>query len=148
MSKNYSGREYTLWVSASAPATADESASYTQVGLVTDLNLSISRNAIETSNKDDGDSSSFIAGRRNWTADVTAIYDHTSNAGQAIFTTAMNASNGTVYFLFSNGPASADQEFHGSAVITALNFGFPDEETSSVNVTLQGTGALTEVAGT
>jgi hypothetical protein len=96
MSKNYSGREYTFWVSASTPSAADESASYTQVGLVTDLNLSISRNAIETSSKDDGDDSSFIAGRRNWTADITAIFDHTSNAGQAIFTTAMNAADGTI----------------------------------------------------
>jgi hypothetical protein len=102
---------------------------------------------MDDSNKDDGDETSVIAGRRNNTISGTCNWDHTADAGQAMFTTAYNASNGLVYFLITSA-TSGDQEFHGSGVCTQADVSFPDEGISSLSFSVAVNGALTEVAGT
>lgn len=146
---NLAGRAYLCYAGTSAPsdATAAADAAYALIGKATDISISRSRNAIDTSTKDDGDNSSFISGRRNETVSISGLFDHTEDAGYTKLSDAFEASNGTVYFLVTS-TTSGDTEWHGSGVITDLSTSFADESASTFTATLQVTGALTEVAGT
>jgi len=147
-SKNYSGRALLLYATqAAAPAAAATASDYTLVGNVTDVSISRSRNTLDTSNKDDGDETSLISGRRSNTVSGSANWDHTSNAGQLMFTTALNAANGTIYFLVTS-TATGEPEFHGSGVVTQADLSFPDEGISTLAFSVAVNGALTEVSGT
>lgn len=148
MAKNYSGRDYLLYVNAgSAPGSTDTPGGYNLVGKLVSVSVETSRNAIETSSKDDGDNSSFISGRRNSTINGSAIYDHTGvDVGQAELVTARDAADGLIYFLITSA-TSGDQEYHGGGVLTNLSYGFDDEAVSTIDFSIQVTGALTEADG-
>lgn len=143
MAKNYSGRDYKLWVASSAPGSGALESNYTQVGKLISVSVETSRNAIETSSKDDGDDSAFIGGRRNTVINGSAIYDHTDDAGQAIIAGARDSASGSIWFLVTPSNAS-DNEFYGAAVVTSVNYGFDDEAASTIDFSFQVTGALTE----
>lgn len=149
MAKNLSGRDYLAYAGTSSPSDGSSAsdAAYSLVGKVTDISISRSRNAIETSTKDDGDESTFISGRRNQTVTISGYFDHTEDAGYTKLSDAYEASNGTVYFLVTS-TTSGDTEWYGSGVITDLSTNFADESTSTFTATIQVSGALTEAAGT
>jgi hypothetical protein len=149
MAKNKSARDYWLYVATSAPTAADEAndANYSLVGLATEHSLSRSRGAIDVSTKDDGDDSSFIAGRRNQTVSMSGIFDHTEDAGYTKLSDAYEAANGTVYFLLTS-TNSGDTEWYGSGVITDLSLTFSDESPSTFSTTIQASGTVTEATGT
>lgn len=146
MAKNFSGRDFLLYLATSAPTDAAITTDYTSVAKLTNVTISSSRNAIDKSSKDDGDESTFIAGRRNTTISGSAIFDHTSDAGQAMVTTAFEAADGTVYFLATTSTVG-DQEFHGSGIVTSKTIAAQDESTTTIDFTIQVSGALTAVSG-
>jgi hypothetical protein len=145
MSKNFSGRDYLLYLSTAAPGDAAITTDYVSAAKLTTVSISGSRNAIDKSSKDDGDDSTFIAGRRNLTVSGSCIFDHTIDAGQGKLTTGFAAADGLVYFLVSTGVA-AEEEYHGSGILTSQNRTFADESTSTLDFTIQVSGALTVVA--
>lgn len=147
MAKNYSGRDFLLYALGSAPSAASEATEYTLVGLVRSLSVNQSRNAIDTSTKDDGDDSSFIAGRRNVTLSAGGVFDHTEDGGFTILKTSLAAANGKVWFLVTS-TATGDTEFYGSGIVTGLNLDFPDEDVSTFAADIQVTGALSAATGT
>ena len=148
MAKNYSGRDMLFYVTEpTAPSVAATASDYTLVGLSTGVNINSSRNAIDKSNKDDGDESTFVAGRRNSTISGSCFWDHTSDTGQDHFQDAFESSNGTIYFLCTS-TTNNDVEFHGSGIVTQKNLSFPDEGISQLDFEIQVSGALTEVTGT
>ena len=146
-SKNYSGREFLLYAAVSTPAEVTDPGDYTLVGANTGFDIARSRNAMDASNKDDGDKTSNVAARRSNTVSGTSNWDHTSNDGQLLFTTAINASDGTLYFLVTS-TATGEPEFHGSGVVTQADLSFPDEGISTLAFSVAVNGALTEVVGT
>ena len=135
-----------VYLSSTAPATADISTSYVLLGLCRNLNLNVSRNAIDKSTKDDGDNSSFIGGRRRWTLSGDAIWDHTEDHGQAILETTIDSASGQIWFLVTS-KTSGDEEFIGTGIITQKDLSWPDENVSSVSFSIQGTGALIQSTG-
>ena len=130
-----------------APSSATAASDYTLVGTSTDLNVNMSRNAMDKSNKDDGDESTFVAGRRNSTVSGTCYWDSTSDAGQDHFQDAFESAAGTIWFL-ATATATGEPEFHGSGIVTDKSLSFPDEGVAALSFTIQVSGALTEVAGT
>jgi hypothetical protein len=144
MSVNFKGRDYKLYLSASAPSPATTQAQYTLVGNLLNVSVSTSRNAIETSTKDDGDNSAFIAGRRSSTISGSARFDHVVDAGAAILYTQIVAEAGTVYWLISSATAT-DEEFYGQGVLTQYDVSFPDDDSSTVDFSIQVSGAMTQV---
>lgn len=141
MAKNYSGRDYLFHVLDSSPSSPAISSEYTLLGLGQSLSISQSRNAMDKSNKADGDNSSFVAGRRNITVSSGGVFDHTEDAGYTILETVFASSDGIVWFL-ATPLNSGDKEFYGSGVITDLSVTLDDESVSNFTTTIQVTGAL------
>ena len=142
MAKNYSGRDYKFYVLGTAPSSPAISSEYTVVGLGQTLSINQSRNAMDKSNKDDGDNSSFVGGRRNVTVSSGGVFDHTEDAGYTILETSFASSAGTVWFLASP-ISSGDKEFYGSGIVTDLSVTLDDESVSNFTTTIQVSGALT-----
>lgn len=145
--KNFAGRSYLLYAATSAPSDATAASDYTLVGDCTASGISRSRNAIDISTKDDGDDSTFIAGRRNWTVSLSGNFDHTLDAGVTLLEDAWEATDGIVYFLLTSTNAG-DREFHGQGKITQFDTQFDDESASTFSATIQGSGTLSSVDGT
>jgi hypothetical protein len=146
MSVNFKGRDYKLYMSASSPSKASISSAYTLVGNLLSVGISTARNAIETSTKDDGDNSAFIAGRRSTTLTGSARFDHVVDAGQTVLYTALTAEGGTVYFLVSDNTTTGE-EFYGSGVLTQYDVSFPDDDASTLDFSVQINGAITQANG-
>lgn len=144
MAVNFKGRDYKLYLKTSAPSPATTQAQYTLVGNLLSVNIATSRNAIETSTKDDGDNSAFIAGRRSTVLSGTARFDHVVDSGAALLYTQMAAESGELWFLVSSATAT-DEEFYGAGIITQYDVGFPDDDASTVDFSVQVTGAITQV---
>jgi hypothetical protein len=149
MAKNYSGRDFLLYVGTTAPTAASSAAdaAYALVGSIRNVSFGRSRNAIDKSSKADGDDSSFIAGRRNQTLSFDGLFDHTEDAGYTKLSDAYESAGGAVYFL-ATSTTTGDTEWHGNGVITQLDVAFPDEDVSTFTSAIQVSGALTEVVGT
>jgi len=149
MAKNKSGREFLLYVATTAPSAASSAsdAAYSLVGLQRNLSFSRSRNAIDTSTKDDGDNSTYIGGRKNQTMTFDCIFDHTEDAGYTKLSDAYESESGLVFFL-ATSTTTGDTEWHGSGVITDLSPSFPDEDVSTFTASIQISGTLTEAVGT
>ena len=146
MAVNFKGRDYKLYLSATTPATATFASSYTLCGNLTNVSLSTSRNAIDVSTKDSGDNSGFISGRRSSTLTGSALFDHVVDAGQTVLYTALAAEGGTVYFLISDN-STLSEEFYGSGVLTQYDVAFPDDDASTLDFTIQVSGAITQAQG-
>ena len=146
MAVNFNGRDYKLYLATTAPSPATISTQYTLCGNLTSVSISTSRNAIEVSTKDSGDNSEFIAGRRSTTMSGSALFDHVVDAGQAKLYTALAAENGSVWFLVTDNTTTAE-EFYGAGVITQYDVAFPDDDASTVDFSVQVTGAITQVNG-
>ena len=141
MGKNYSGRDFKVYVLDSSPSSPAISSEYTVLGLGQTLSVNQSRNAMDKSNKDDGDNSTFVGGRRNITISTGGVFDHTEDAGYTILETVFASSDGVVWFLVS--PLNTgDKEFYGSGIITDLSITLDDESVSGFSTTFQVTGAL------
>lgn len=145
--KNFSGRSYLMYVSASTPSDATDPGDYTLVGDVTASGISRSRAALDKSSKDDGDDSSFISGRRNWTVNVSGNFDHTMDEGVQILEDQWEVSDAAIFFLLTSTNAG-DREFHGQGKLTQFDTTFDDEAISSFTAAWQGTGTLTSIDGT
>jgi predicted secreted protein len=146
MAVNFKGRDYKLYLAVSAPTPATISTQYALCGNLTNVSISTSRNAIDVSTKDSGDNSAFISGRRSTTLTGSALFDHVTDSGQTHLYTALAAENGTVYFLVSDNTTTAE-EFYGSGVITQYDVSFPDDDASTLDFTIQVSGAITQANG-
>lgn len=146
MAVNFKGRDFKLYLSASTPGTATFASSYTLVGNLLSVNIATARNAIEVSSKDDGDNSAFIAGRRSTVLSGSARFDHVVDAGQTVLYTALAAEGGTVYFLVSDS-STLSEEFYGAGILTQYDVGFPDDDASTLDFSVQITGAITQAQG-
>jgi hypothetical protein len=146
MAVNFKGRDYKLYLSASTPGTATFASSYSLVGNITSVSLSTSRNAIETSTKDSGDNSDFVSGRRSSTLSGSALFDHVSDTGQAILYARLVVEAGTVWFLITDN-STLSEEFYGSGVLTQYDVSFPDDDASTLDFSIQVSGAITQAQG-
>lgn len=137
------GREYKLYTTDDAPAAPTTLSDYDMVALLTDLSINGTRAAIDKSSKDDGDESTFIAGRRNHTISGTAFYDAAGDAGQEHFKSEFDAVDGLIYFCIANSVVG-EKAWHGSGIVTTWTVTFPDEGVAQVDFEIQVSGALTE----
>jgi predicted secreted protein len=146
---NKAGRSYLLYVATTAPdaAASASDAAYSLGGLLRNLSLSRTRNAIDASTKDSGDDSTFIAGRRNQSFTADFVFDHSEDAGYTKLSDAYESASATVYWLITS-TTTGDTEWTGSGIVTDLSLAFPDEDVSTYNLAVQASGAVTEATGT
>ena len=143
--QNYDGTAYLVYAATTAPTNAfnKDDANYTVVGELVNTNYDRIRAAIEKSSKQDGDESTFIAGRRNRKFNFSARFDHTEDNGQAKVVDAYESATGVVYLLISTGVAG-DLAFHGSGIVTGAPVTVNDGAVSEVSFTVQMSGVVTE----
>jgi hypothetical protein len=143
--QNHDGTAYKVYFGTTAPTDAFllTDANYTVVGFLKNTSYDRARNALDKSNKDDGDESSFLGGRRTRTFSFSAIYDHAEDAGQAKVVDAYESATGVGYVLISTG-VTGDTAFHGNGVVTSAKVSANDQAVSTIDFTVKMNGAVTE----
>lgn len=148
MSKNV-GNDYGLYLVTAEPTAKSDIDEYDLVGFATELQFTRSRNMIDASNKDSGEDSEFIAGRR--TSEISSTFyadeTHENDAGQAALEQALESKEGTLYWLITNNELGSVQ-YYGEAKPSQFDLSMPDEGMIAVECTLQVTGAVTREAVT
>lgn len=113
----------------------------------TECSIDISVEVRDTASKDipegwaDGET-----GQKSWSSSISGLfsYDDAISAearadAEAFFDAVSAGSKVAVEFLTG---VSGDIKFTGSAIVTALNFSFPNNENATYSVTLQGAGPM------
>lgn len=112
----------------------------TKVAVLTGNNLALSWPTRDTANKDSGSWMTKIPTRGNWSISGTAFFQFLASGGYLSLFTAMTAKS-LVYVAIKNA-TSGDYYWHGYGYITDLPADFPDDEASSFNFTVEGSGEL------
>lgn len=144
------GNGYGLYTATSEPSNPEDISEYDLTGFGSDLNLSRSRNMIESSNKDSGADSEYEAGRRDQQLSGTFFLDteHDNDAGQANLEDRFEDSSGDpVYWLISDN-VTGHVQYYGEGLPSQFDLSFPDEGMVQVDVTLQVSGGMTRDAVT
>ena len=114
---------------------------YTTVGGQRGMSVSRDRTAIETSAKDDGDST-FIGGRRGSTVSMEGLVIASDVGRTALITAHESTGAGRV----RRGAIGGEAAKQADVLITSIEEDFPDDEESTWTVELQVTGPWTAVA--
>jgi predicted secreted protein len=114
--------------------------SETKVAVLTGNSLALSWPTRDTANKDSGSWMTKIPTRGNWSISGTAFFQFLTSGGYLSLFTAMTAK--TLIAVEISGNTSTDHYWHGFGYITDLSADFPDDEASTFNFTVEGTGQL------
>ena len=101
--------------------------------------LSLNQATIDVTSRDDAFQAAFLAGRRDWTVDIDALYVHSDVAKKILLTNANTGAPSISAILTTADGAT----FTGSVIVTSLALAMPDEDAFTYTCSLQGTGALT-----
>jgi len=144
----FNGRKYRVYVRAGGTPPADrrDIASYTIVGDTKNLDIGRTRNAIDTSTKDDANNATNDGGRRTQTVSFTANYDKAEDTGQQIVIDAYkdDTNQPAGYFLISPNVAGEKCYYGDIGTVTQANQSFPDDNVATLDCAWQVTGAITE----
>lgn len=116
----------------------------TAVGGQRDCNLSIGGEAIDVSSKDTDQWAENLAGRSDWTADgesITMIDPDAEELEPTIRELFLSLSKGTKIDAEISMPGNV--RFTGTAIVTSLDFGAPDNDAATSSWEVQGDGPLT-----
>lgn len=135
------GKEYNLYASATSKSGGSRfvSGNFTQVLLLTAINLNNGTAEHDISTMDNGFNQALLGGRRSVTLSASGLFNITGDAGQEIFETAVNASTQAtkkIYCLFSTDVAG-DKEWYFSAIVTQWDISAPDEGPATISITLR-----------
>lgn len=131
------GRGSTLEVS-------DDGVTYYAVAGVVDCNLNFNVETVDVTDHDSGGSREFIANRDNWTLDASLVYEDDDTNGQTRIITNAMAKTKTYLRYRPRGSGSGKPQYVGQAYFNALPINSPNDDAGRMNVTAQGTGALTK----
>lgn len=149
MANPVNGKEYLLYVaSATEPATPDEIANYTLVGLMRNTNFTDSSERITSSNKDNGSRTTTLAGDQSFTLTGEVEWGHDSDAGQEIIWDAVKtttSANKLVFFLLTSDVTS-DIQIRGSGNAVNWDLGTPNNDIATASFELAGNGDYTKEA--
>jgi len=139
------GRAFLAYFATAAPtlghSTAD--AAYTVAAYLVSLSISSSVNAIDISNKDSGENSEYLGGRRSTSFTATMRFKTAEDGGQGKFVAAFESATKELWFLFSSDVAG-DEEYYGKAILTSYDVNLDDESAIEVSISANVTGALTQ----
>jgi hypothetical protein len=115
----------------------------TAVAAITECSFDLKHSPREATSKDSTNGSSdFLEGRTSWTASSNNLFAFDSTYGfQELFAAWTNRTKLTIKFATV---VAENYEYSGSAYITGLTANFPDQETTTYSVEMQGTGVFAE----
>lgn len=121
--------------------------SYTVIGASTSCSVSVTVEAIDTTNKDGGGRKTFIGGASSWTMDCEALFtdgplDETVNPN-TLYQAMEDKNRINVKFSNDSGQTGA-KHYDGYGYITSLSFSAGVGEFGSYSLSIQGDGELSD----
>ena len=123
----------------------DVSGTLTKIANATSNDFTITKDMIETTNKDSAGAKEFIAGEYGYTMSVEGMFEEDASVGSLIswkeIMTDLMA--GSVVTIVMTSNVSGDLKLSGSALFSDLKLTAPHNAVSTFTASIQGTGALT-----
>ena len=123
----------------------DVAGTLTKIANATSNDFSITKDMIETTNKDSGGAKEYIAGEYGYTMSVEGMFEEDASVGAGIswkeIITDLLAGTSVTIVMTSN--VSGDLKLSGSAFFNELNLTAPQNDVATFTASIQGTGALT-----
>ncbi|NBV95528.1 MAG: hypothetical protein EBR90_01895 [Actinobacteria bacterium] len=123
----------------------DVAGTLTKIANATSNDFTITKDMIETTNKDSAGAKEFIAGEYGYTMSVEGMFEEDASVGSSIswkeILTDLLAGTSVTIVMTSN--VSGDLKLSGSAFFNELNLTAPKNDVATFTASIQGTGALT-----
>ena len=123
----------------------DISGSLTKIANATSNDFTITKDMIETTNKDSAGAKEYIAGEYGYTMSVEGMFEEDGSVGALIswkeIITDLLAGTSVTIVMTSN--VTGDLKLSGSAFFNDLKLTAPQNAVSTFTASIQGTGALT-----
>lgn len=123
----------------------DVAGTLTKIANATSNDFTITKDMIETTNKDSAGAKEFIAGEYGYTMSVEGMFEEDASVGSSIswkeILTDLLAGTSVTIVMTSN--VSGDLKLSGSAFFNELNLTAPNNDVATFTASIQGTGALT-----
>ena len=123
----------------------DVSGTLTKIANATSNDFTITKDMIETTNKDSAGAKEFIAGEYGYTMSVEGMFEEDASVGSLLSWKEIMADlmAGTVVTIVMTSNVSGDLKLSGSALFSDLKLTAPHNAVSTFTASIQGTGALT-----
>jgi predicted secreted protein len=123
----------------------DVSGTLTKIANATSNDFSITKDMIETTNKDSAGAKEYIAGEYGYTMSVEGMFEEDASVGASIswkeILTDLIAGTSVTIVMTSN--VTGDIKLSGAAFFSDLNLTAPRNDVATFTASIQGTGALT-----
>lgn len=123
----------------------DVAGTLTKIANATSNDFSITKDMIETTNKDSAGAKEYIAGEYGYTMSVEGMFEEDASVGASIswkeILTDLIAGTSVTIVMTSN--VSGDLKLSGAAFFSDLNLTAPRNDVATFTASIQGTGALT-----
>jgi TP901-1 family phage major tail protein len=123
----------------------DVAGTLTKIANATSNDFSITKDMIETTNKDSAGAKEYIAGEYGYTMSVEGMFEEDASVGASIswkeILTDLIAGTSVTIVMTSN--VSGDIKLSGAAFFSDLNLTAPQNDVATFTASIQGTGALT-----
>jgi predicted secreted protein len=123
----------------------DVSGTLTKIANATSNDFTITKDMIETTNKDSAGAKEYIAGEYGYTMSVEGMFEEDGSVGALISWKEMitDLLAGTAVTIVMTSNVSGDLKLSGSALFNDLKLTAPQNAVSTFTASIQGTGALT-----
>jgi predicted secreted protein len=123
----------------------DISGTLTKIANATSNDFTITKDMIETTNKDSAGAKEYIAGEYGYTLSVEGMFEEDASVGAAISWKEMitDLLAGTSVTIVMTSNVTGDLKLSGSAFFNDLKLTAPQNAVSTFTASIQGTGALT-----
>ena len=123
----------------------DVSGTLTKIANATSNDFTITKDMIETTNKDSAGAKEYIAGEYGYTMSVEGMFEEDGSVGALISWKEMitDLLAGTSVTIVMTSNVSGDLKLSGSALFNDLKLTAPQNAVSTFTASIQGTGALT-----
>ena len=123
----------------------DISGTLTKIANATSNDFTITKDMIETTNKDSAGAKEYIAGEYGYTLSVEGMFEEDASVGASISWKEMitDLLAGTAVTIVMTSNVTGDLKLSGSAFFNDLKLTAPQNAVSTFTASIQGTGALT-----
>lgn len=123
----------------------DVAGTLTKIANATSNDFSITKDMIETTNKDSAGAKEYIAGEYGYTMSIEGMFEEDGSVGALIswkeILTDLIAGTSVTIVMTSN--VTGDIKLSGAAFFSDLNLTAPKNDVTTFTASIQGTGALT-----
>ena len=123
----------------------DVAGTLTKIANATSNDFSITKDMIETTNKDSAGAKEYIAGEYGYTMSVEGMFEEDASVGASIswkeILTDLLAGTSVTIVMTSN--VTGDIKLSGAALFSNLSLSAPKNDVTTFTASIQGTGALT-----